>query len=150
MARALVLLVLVVGCGDDFSARDFPAKPGQAEAISIAATAVGVQHVPPVEWMEGDQLVPCNGSGACFAVRVGSDDAYVGGWTSPGLIRVVWIDGNEHWAWSALAHELGHALLIERGGTGDGGEDHRLQQGPIWGSDGLVANAQAALTAAGL
>lgn len=145
----IAALALASGCGDDLE-REYPTKPRQDEALRIASTAIGVRQPPPVEWIEGDRLAPCPTAGTGFTVPVGDVNLCVGGWTFPGLIQVAWVDNDQPWSWGALAHELGHTRLIELTGSADGGEDHRLKQGPIWGPDGTVAQARAALVAAGL
>jgi hypothetical protein len=143
-------VILAAGCEVEYSAETYPEKPRQAEARAIVWGLYGMTAAaPPVEWMEGDN-VGCGGNGHGFEIEVGAVVGCVGGWTYEDrwLIRAEWL--GQFSSNATYAHEHAHAMLRLTTGTGDGGEDHRLDVGPIWGPGGSVAQANAALVAAGL
>ena len=123
-------------------------KPGQADALRVASAVFGIKHPPPIDWVEGDRLVPCpyGTPSPSIIVNVGGAQVCAGGWTFRDLIQVEWTDTMTIGT-SPLPHELGHWMLIEQGGNGDGGEDHRLGVGPIWGPGGMVAQAASVISA---
>ncbi len=147
---ALACAIALAGCGDNIPARDYPEKPGQAEALAIAGSVFGMDATRvPVEW--ATDVLDCEIAGVTyqgFRVDVGDVALCAPAWTfeDPLRIKAVWLGS---FSSSHIPHEFGHVDLVLTTGTGDGGDDHANTAGPTWGPGGLVDRAAASLVAAG-
>jgi hypothetical protein len=146
LVSAVVVVTMVAGCGDDSPSHvSFPERDGQSAQLNAVLPMFGLVEAPPVDWVSDLKTCPQGGTG--FDVDVGGVAVCSSGWTFADRIRVADLAAYRA---QILGHELGHWMLIQQGGTGDGGTEHQTNAGPIWGPGGLTTQAKDALAAAGL
>lgn len=130
MKRAMLVLVLLAGCG---YREEVATLPDETVFLQRLWSGIfdGPGGVPRVQWEEGDRLDPeCGGKGWLAGDGIHCVD---GATFFPGLVLVARWPGGQLWQLS-LAHELAHARDLAWGSDGDPGHQSAAFQpgGDVW------------------